>query len=737
MGNNTKRLSWPYSNPSYVLNRETFNSYSDVAISTTTEGGQRYLAEGGYQGGYYCSLRSWTQWENPFHISTHPNYWSRYMDPKTQHDGKNYTFWDGMDWPGVKFKSKQLQFLMHGRWFTYTNEGYRKDGVWLPTGIPWSKGSCITEFRRKCADPRKALDLNSGDLGVLVQDTDLSYRPRMNYTMWQEVGPGRWFEEGGECVDEVVRGCYNNGTCIAPDTCQCAPGWTGFDCSIPVCNQICHHNGNCTHPNTCTCEKGWMGFDCSIAICAQECNNGGKCVAPDTCQCDQWANEFKDGRQYGGRPLFRKPNGDPQETGWTGYDCATPICVQAKRFLLNVDPTNNGTIKLGGHGKDGQLDCDTVRCPDYDLMVTENDGKSFQTGCGYDPLDTGCCIKSIDHVTHNDVYLCYKCASSYRLAHAHNFTCLAGGMRTYPTNGIPVDLVTLADNYPEFIVNDKATLCGSHHNPSPPYQSAALPRYWSFNDRANYTSNRFLCNIRQWSQGDYIDDAGIVSLLGVGMGLLDRGRQMRYNYNNVTKVNTDKWVAGTTVRGEGIYECYNGGSCIAPDYCTCSDGWGGYDCNTPLCRHLQADGTVSSCSNGGVCINRDDCHCIQTLSFLSSVHPHLEKGYTGWSGTDCSMPMCIQGYFDPYCTDLPQAPGREGCYRCANGGNCTAPDFCECADGWTGYDCRTPTCETVADGLTRKQLNTFDEEKVNAFEHNPCRCVASNSSSSNSPVASP
>lgn len=28
--------------------------------------------------------------------------------------------------------------------------------------------------------------------------------------------------EGGECVDQVVRGCFNNGTCVAPDVCECA-----------------------------------------------------------------------------------------------------------------------------------------------------------------------------------------------------------------------------------------------------------------------------------------------------------------------------------------------------------------------------------------------------------------------------------------------------------------------------------------------------------------------------------
>ena len=35
----------------------------------------------------------------------------------------------------------------------------------------------------------------------------------------------------------------------------------------------------------------------------------------------------------------------------------------------------------------------------------------------------------------------------------------------------------------------------------------------------------------------------------------------------------------------------------------------------------------------------------------------------------------------------------QGVYVCANGGNCTAPDVCVCAAGWSGFDCRTPICE--------------------------------------------
>ena len=39
-------------------------------------------------------------------------------------------------------------------------------------------------------------------------------------------------------------------------------------------------------------------------------------------------------------------------------------------------------------------------------------------------------------------------------------------------------------------------------------------------------------------------------------------------------------------------------------------------------------------------------------------------------GSDCSIPICFQGYFDPLCKDSIFAVGGEGCYRCPNGGVC-------------------------------------------------------------------
>ena len=39
-------------------------------------------------------------------------------------------------------------------------------------------------------------------------------------------------------------------------------------------------------------------------------------------------------------------------------------------------------------------------------MVTTNDGRSFQTGCGFDPLDTICCFK--DNLNKNKLYSNYR-----------------------------------------------------------------------------------------------------------------------------------------------------------------------------------------------------------------------------------------------------------------------------------------------------------------------------------------
>eukprot|EP01038_Epipyxis_sp_PR26KG_P004469 gene4469-6320_t len=752
LGNNSYHLKWPYSNPNFSVEYEYYNSSNTVIRQLKYFNGTRYIQllnsttneVQSYQGGYRCSIRASTKYENESFVFSHPNYYSRYMDYKKQVDNISYTTWIGFLWPPLHRKSRVLdRYWPPGTTnysYAYANEGYRRLGIWNRTSNSWEFGVCIMEFYRNCSsDKTKQLDLESDLYDVYVQDTDLAFRPRVFYDDQRVTQRGRWKQSTGECVDEVIRGCFNNGTCVAPNTCRCAKGWSGSDCSQALCKTKCLHKGLCTFPDTCTCERGWSGADCSIPLCAQECQNGGYCVAPDVCKCKQWDNTFRDGRVAGGRPLFQDEDGSPLQSGWTGYDCATPICVQAELFVLN---TVSGYKTLGGHGADGLLTCTDSegntqpRCPQFqastqtntiDNYVTANDGHTFQTGCGYDPYDTGCCV---ENEAANTV-TCYKCKDEYVVKTNNSFYCSAD----YTTStGLLKPAESSLSTYLNAFKNFK--LCGSYHKPrdydrslslldygvAKYYKSVLTPYQSNFNFRSNWTSNRFLCGVTQWEQGDYIDNAGMGSMTGVGSIYgLESGRHIRINTPNVYKdIATDTFTRQDKVYGEGIYQCYNFGSCIGPDTCTCNDGYEGYDCNTPLCRHLQPSGKVTGCLNGGICSTRDNCDCIQTLSVLYLVHPEASRGLTGWTGSDCSIPMCMQGYYDPFCSDLPQAPAGEGCYRCANKGNCTAPDVCTCAKGWTGYDCRTPVCETVADPLTRTQLGTAFEDKVISFESDPC-----------------
>ncbi|XP_025114508.1 epidermal growth factor-like protein 7 [Pomacea canaliculata] len=75
---------------------------------------------------------------------------------------------------------------------------------------------------------------------------------------WQKASP---YETS--CTQPVCSGdCHNGGTCVGPDTCQCADGWTGPLCQTDVdecavenkCQQVCH---NLPGSYECVCQDGF------------------------------------------------------------------------------------------------------------------------------------------------------------------------------------------------------------------------------------------------------------------------------------------------------------------------------------------------------------------------------------------------------------------------------------------------------------------------------------------------
>ena len=68
------------------------------------------------------------------------------------------------------------------------------------------------------AVPNKAIDLRYSVSGRVVNDTDDAFRPVEVFGAVSVANVGRWTEVGGECIDYVIDGCFNNGTCVAPNT---------------------------------------------------------------------------------------------------------------------------------------------------------------------------------------------------------------------------------------------------------------------------------------------------------------------------------------------------------------------------------------------------------------------------------------------------------------------------------------------------------------------------------------
>ena len=658
------------------------------------------------QGMYECSIRSVTEWENPTYIHDHPNYYSRYMDhhanawsasTRYQIYPEDPYYWQDMTWPHTHVHTEPDG--------NHTKRGWTRNGYWVHVdGARWTKGKCTVEYARHCpGDPSKAMDVRTLVFPATVENTSAAFSAVVEHTVKRTLSVGEWRSAGGECVDRVLRGCYNNGTCVGPNQCQCAPGWTGSDCSVPVCDQSCSRSeeeqpvedsnqlpqftkgtGNCSLPNTCTCEVGWSGPDCSMPLCAQECNNLGKCTGPDQCSCPRWRSSWTDHRLGGGYPLFRDDQGDAQLTGWTGYDCATPICTQAEKFVVNENRV--GQVRLGGYGLilAGQEPYNNIRRPDlssppYNPFTLSDDFPPVQVFLpSLRDFNKAIWAEQGENMLESQYRLCRKFGFRY--------------CTLFPNAEPYLPLWGLGDG--EVTRNDGRS-----------FQSGCKEtsgRFSDFDDTDEANPQLgFLCEVDVWIQGDYAH------------GRYQRVNQDATGYTPPDDENAFNWAGLDEVQaGEGIYQCYNYGSCVAPEQCTCPDGYTGFDCSTPLCRHKQVSGLIVSCLNDGECVAKDSCQCKQAESLI------VPGETTGWTGTDCTIPICAQGFFDPTCEGI--TDGGEGCYRCHNGGICTAPDLCTCTEEWTGVDCAEPVCAVRADAAIVTELNTQDMRKVIAFENDPC-----------------
>jgi len=64
--------------------------------------------------------------------------------------------------------------------------------------------------------------------------------------------------------------CANGGVCnVNTNTCTCAIGFVGVDCTRRGCLSNCNHVGYCdlsSNPPSCLCQTGWAGLDCELSV---------------------------------------------------------------------------------------------------------------------------------------------------------------------------------------------------------------------------------------------------------------------------------------------------------------------------------------------------------------------------------------------------------------------------------------------------------------------------------------
>jgi hypothetical protein len=138
--------------------------------------------------------------------------------------------------------------------------------------------------------------------------------------------------------------CSRNGICNIHSKCECAPGFTGFDCSKRVCpmgiafsdfaydtdmaHQLveCSGRGLClSNYGTCSCAIGFVGSACERLSCPNHCSHRGRCASKKEIienRMFKATSQVYSYSEWDSESIF----GCICDFGYSGYDCSHQTC---------------------------------------------------------------------------------------------------------------------------------------------------------------------------------------------------------------------------------------------------------------------------------------------------------------------------------------------------------------------------------------------------------------------------